>query len=541
MKKFILLISIVLTLIFPSVTVSAEKTLYVSTVASNLDMHISPSDESLKIIEIPGCAELKLIRTEGTWGLVVFSNKCGWVNLSFTRDSYEEAIESSGYESVQNVEVASVTGKTDLYTLPSKQGKTGSISNYSVPNGVVLKILRETFDGWGLVKFGDEYVWVELKNTQPYITTAEQAVSEHSIYHVYTLSEEGEGTTLFSESSGNSSILKIADCVKLTVRKTENNRVLVSYDGVNGWVNIENTTKSFSHAQANAGDVVNKEFEIVGQSSGGNIDIFSLPSDKAADGGTVLGNVKPGTRIFVQRRTEGGWSLVNHNGTVGWIPPGSTQETSDGGSIIKALDTVKEGYVNTGKNKGLPITAFHNISGTVINIPECTKVKVLAEYGDYQYVYCDYGAGWAKKGFLSDSYETALNNGITDKRWKYIVKQNTFLMTVPSESAVCGSEKIISVDKGTELEVLRIVTSGKVKWGLVEIDGKRGWINLGHTNRVYSPLEIALFVVGILAAGAVAFFAGRKIWRKIKLRKKDAEEEQNEEETEEKEAVTEEK
>ena len=533
MKKLIyILFSLIVISLFFSVSASAKKLIYAATADDMLELYLSPDKDSLKITDVPGCEELTLIKTEGPWGNVVFANKCGWINTSFTRESYEEAAEATGFESVKNVETNSGKNKVELYTLPSDEIKYGSEKKYSVPDGMILKIVRETHDGWGLVAMGEDYLWVNLEYTKPYITEVEQAIENYELFYVYTFSEEGTGVSLYSDSSGTDVLTTVTDCVKLTVTKTENNHAYVYYNGINGWVCLDDTAKSFSNALANTGKEVKAEYKIVGETSS-SIDIFNVPSNKIKDGAVAVGSVNSGAEIYVHRCTEDGWMLVNHNGKVGWIPPNSTELlTNDNEHLIKPLERRGAGYVSTGKETGLPIYPQYDNNTIVARIPECVKVEILAEKDGRQYVFCDYASGWTEPGGLVTSYEKALGAKRLKNPVKYKVKENTAMMSLPMAENLCGNENLFSLKKGTELKILRIVTTDKTKWGLAEINGKKGWVNLGKTGRIYSPIEIALMVLGVLAGvGVLAFaiiFTVRKI-KALRKKKKEAKAEKNDE------------
>lgn len=521
MKKLIyILFSILIFSAFFASGAYAKKLLYAATVDGMMEMYLSPDKDSLKITDVPGCAELNLIKTEGTWGNVVFANKSGWINTSFTRTSYEEAAEATGFESLKNVKTNFGKNRVGLYTLPSYELKYGSEKKYTVPDGIVLKVTRETHDGWGLVSVNDEYLWVNLKDTEPYITETEQAIEDYELYYVYTFSDNGSGVSLMSEPGGNNVLATVCDCVKLTVRDTEKNYAYVSYNGINGWVNLDSTTKSFSNAMTKTGKTVNAEYKITGEASS-SVDIFNVPSNKIKDGAVSVGSVSSGTNIFVQRCTADGWMLVNHNGKIGWIPPGNAElQPNDDSFLITPLDKKWEGYVATGKENGLPLYSQYDGKTVVARIPECVRVEILAEKDGRQYVYCDYASGWALPEGITGSYKKAIGENYLKKALEYTVRENTSMMSLPMEELLCSNEKLLDIKKGTELKILRIVTTGKTKWGLAEINGVKGWVNLGKTSRVYSPVEIALFVLVSLLGAGVIVFAIIFLVRKIRNRKK---------------------
>lgn len=496
------------------------KKLYVATVDGMLGMYLSPDKDSLKITDIPGGAELDLVKSEGTWGNVVFSNKCGWINMSFTRDSFEEAAEATGFETLKNVETNSGENKVDLYTLPSCEAKYGSVKEYSVPDGVILRVIRETSDGWGLVRVRDKYLWVNLKDTKPYITRTEQAIANYELYYVYTFSENGNGVNLYSDSKGKDVLTTVSDCVKLTVRETENNYAYVSYNGINGWVNLENTTKSFSNAQSKTGKEINAEYKITGETASG-VDIFNIPSNTIKDGAVPIGSVSSGTKIFVQRCTADGWMLVNHNGKIGWIPPdNATLQPNDDLLLIKPLDKKQVGYVSTGKENGLPICSRYDSNTVIARIPECVKVDILAEKDKRVYVYCDYASGWTSPDGIVENGQKAISENYLNEPVKCMVEEGMVLMRLPMEELLCNNESLSSVKKGEKLKIVRIVTTGKIKWGLTELNGKKGWVNLSKTSRINESYNTALFMLGILSSAAVFVLAVVFILYKIrKIRK----------------------
>ena len=166
MKKIICFISILFTVIFSSfITTYAAENLYATSVSGEISLRIEPSEQSAEITKIPACAKLKLIDTQQTWGQVVFKNKCGWVNLSFTTDSYSNAAKSTGNDSTKNLMVKAKNGSARMYNLPTLDPVLGSKEKYTVPNGFILSITRETESGWGLASMNGKYAWIELKYT----------------------------------------------------------------------------------------------------------------------------------------------------------------------------------------------------------------------------------------------------------------------------------------------------------------------------------------------------------------------------------------
>ena len=491
---------------------------YCASVEGMIELHLSPDDESYKITDVPACSKLRLIKTQRTWGLVEFKNKCGWINLSFTRDTYDEAAEATGNDSAKNVKVNSSSDRAVLYNVPSLSEALGSEQKYAVPNDMVLQIKRETASGWGLVSMNGKYAWIQTKETKRYETQTEKDTEKYGIYYVYVLSDGGRGLELKDAPQGKNLYAVIPDCIKLTVRETKGNYAYVSYDGINGWIDLRYTTQSLSNAQSNAGVLVNVEYEVAPLDGGESQDILSVPSENEGDGGFVVGSVKKGSAVFVQRSTLSGWSLVNYGGKLGWLPPHSVVPAqSQQTDIIGPLNVSREGYVNTIDSKGMKIYALTESEDAVATIPEGVKVNVIAQKDGYEYVCCDYAAGWTLPMQTSMAQEEVFTSNQLKKKEYYLIDDETMLMSLPTYSKECKSEELLTCAVGTYFEVSKIVSTGKRKWGLTQIDGKKGFINLACARKTTSPLVIGLSAVLSVAALVFAALAFKKILKKRKF------------------------
>ncbi len=500
MKKFLCLIFIAVSLIMlTAFSVSAEKTVFGASSSGEISIHISPEKESFVLEVVPSCTEMNLIKKEDTWGLVSIDNRTGWVNLSFTRDSYELAAEATGYDSVKNVATHSGLQKTVLYSLPSTEEKKGSEEKYSVPAGTVLKIVRETDSGWALVPMSGDYVWVQVENTVPYKTETEEQISNLGIYYVYTLSENKQGTNLYLQSRKSSVLRVIPDCTKLTVRETKGDYLYTSYDGINGWVKVSDTTKSLADAQANTGIEVNEEY--VAEKTA---DIYNIPSDSQVDGAVVIGSIEVGKRMFVQRVTFNGWLLINHDGVIGWIPPESAlpdaQETDN---FADVFDEFIKGYISGEKNTGAKMYASWDKKELVTTIPECVEVEIIAEKNEFRYIRCGFASGWVDKKYLTSDYEEAVSVNPLEEKQGYVINQDAVLMSLPTENELCNSRKILDVKGGSRFTVTRIVTTGKDRWGYTEIDGKKGWINLQQSKKELSVMKKTTYTIVAISVTAL--------------------------------------
>lgn len=524
MKKISSVIFMMMIMLCFAVCAEAADYVYSASVDGMIELHLSPDEESYKITDIPACSKMKLIRTQRTWGLVEFNNKCGWINLSFTRDSYDKAAEATGNDSVKNVKVNSDGDRAVLYNVPSLSEILGSEQKYVVPNDMVLQIKRETASGWGLASMNGKYAWIEMKNTKRYETDTEKETDKYGIYYVYVLSRGGEGIELKDAPNGKNLYAVIPDCIKLTVREKRGNHAYVSYDGINGWIDLRYTTQSLSNAQSNAGTAVNVEYEVTPADDAETQEILSVPSANVGDGGYVVGSIKKGTAVFVLRGTLSGWSLINHGGVLGWLPPGSvTPAQSEQKDIISSLSAKREGYVNTTEGKGMKIYALREDESDVATIPEGVKVSVIAEKDGYEYVYCDYASGWAKSMQTCVTQEEAFASKPLKNKEYYLIDDETMLMSLPTYSELCGSSELVLATVGTYFEVSKIVTTGKRKWGLTQIDGKQGFINLNCANETTSPFVIVLSalltVAAVVAVTVSAYSIIKKKKKKIAAKK----------------------
>ena len=517
MKKISSAIFMMLLMMGFAFSVEAADYVYSASVDGMIELHLSPDEESYKITDIPACSKMKLIKTQRTWGLVEFKNKCGWINLRFTRDTYDEAAEATGNDSTKNVKVNSNDDRAVLYNVPSLSEVLGSEQKYVVPNDMVLQIKRETASGWGLVSMNGKYAWIQTNETRLYETQTQKETEKYGIYYVYVLSDGGRGLELKDAPDGKNLYAVIPDCIKLTVRETKGNYAYVSYDGINGWIDLRYTTQSLSNAQSNAGALVNVEYEVTPLDGRETQDVLSVPSENAGDGGFVVGSVKKGSAVFVLRSTLNGWSLVNSGGKLGWLPPGSVSPAqSQQTDIIVPLDEARDGYVNTMESKGMKLYTLPEEEDAVATIPEGVKVKVIAQKDGYEYVCCDYGAGWALPMQTARAQEEVFNSNQLKRKEYYLIDDETMLMSLPTYSKDCKSEELLICTVGTYFEVSKIVSTGKRKWGFTEIDGKKGFVNLACAEETTSPLVMGLSMV--LSAAALVF-AALALKRMLKKRK----------------------
>lgn len=517
MKKLTSLIIMLITVFLSSGVADAANFIYASSLEGEINLYMSPSDDSLVITRIPACSELEVIKPERTWGLVLFKNKVGWINLSFTRDSYLDAAESTGNDNVSSVQVSTKSGQAALYNVPSEDAALGQEEKYQVPDGTVLEIKRQISSSWGLVSMHGEYAWIKLNMVKPFDTHNESEI--YGIYYVYTLSKNGDGVNLFVDEYGENLCAVIPDCVKLTVQETLNGYGRVAYDGINGWINLDDTTQSLLNAQSNAGEKVNEEFIVKEHEEGNTVSVYSVPSKNPQDGAGVVGTVKKGDSVYVLRTTQNGWSLINCGGQLGWLPPESVEE---GESIskyddLKFFESGEFSYIATKQGKGLKVYTEPTSAREVSFIPETARIRILAEKDGYKYVYSDFAAGWVRDVPSFKTREETLSVYHSKKTKEYITEKATPLMSVPTTDKFGENKTLMIVQKGERIEVKRVVTSGKTKWLLVEIDGKCGWINKTDAQpKGYLMMLCLTVIAGLLAIGAILATIIRKQKKKRK-------------------------
>ena len=509
-KKYIVpLITVLLIFILPLCTFAAEK-LYTTSPSGEIPLRMQPDEKSFEIIKIPACSKIELIEKRNTWGKVIFENRCGWINLCFTAEKYNDAAQTTGRDCVKNVSVESKSGKTKLYNIPSMEEKLGSSVKVNIPNGTVLSLKRETESGWGLVLMNKNYAWVRMEDTKEFESYGEDNLQEYGIFYVYVNSANGNGIDLKSRNSAQSHTLSIIpDCVKLTVRKESGNFGYVSYNGLNGWINLNHTSNSYSNALSKTGRALNEERTVI--NDGENL-LMSVPSYDEETGTYSVESVKNGETVFVLSETESGWSLISRNGVRGWLPSEYLGEAKTEEKEEIEICSPYDVYVSTEKAAGIKLYAYPDIeSEKLCTMPECAKITVVAQSGDFFYVMNDYAAGWIEPREFAQSYEEALK-GKSEKDYAYYkIDDETTLRSLPIYSEVCGSEELMLLEVGTEFLVERICQTGDRKWGLTEIDGKMGWVNLNCADKsVPLAFNILIAVIIIVVLAVVIILLRRK-------------------------------
>ncbi|MBR1970366.1 MAG: hypothetical protein IKA17_08415 [Clostridia bacterium] len=512
-KKYIVpLLTVLLIFLLPLCTFAAEK-LYTTSPTGIIPLRMQPDEKSYEIIKIPACSKIKVIEKRNTWGKVIFENKCGWINLCFTAPKYNDAAQTTGIDSVKNVSVEAKDGKTKLYNIPSVEEKLGSTVKVNIPNGTVLSLKRETENGWGLVLMNKNYAWVRMEDTKEFDSYGEDNLEEYGIFYVYVNSAGGNGIELKSRNSNDSSTLStIPDCVKLTVREESGNFGYVSYNGLNGWINLKNTSNSYSNALSKTGKPLNEERTVI--SDGENL-LMSVPSQDEESGTYSVGKVENGETVFILSETESGWSLISKNGVRGWFPTEHLGEASSQQKDNIEMCEAYEVFVSTEKAAGIKLYAYPDLESTrICTMPECAKITVVAQSGEFLYVMNDYAAGWTESREFANTYQEALE-GKGEKIYSYYkIDDETTLRSLPIYSEICGSEELMLLEVGTEFSVERICQTGDRKWGLAEINGKQGWVNLNCADKSVPLIFNILIAAGIIAVLAAVVLLVVKIIRR---------------------------
>lgn len=497
LKAFIIA---VLIFSFP-LAVSAKDELYVASAEGEVTLKILPDDQSSKILSIPACSKVELIKKINTWGLVVFEKKCGWINLSFTAENYTDAANFTGRDAIENAKVHSKDGSVNLYNVPSLNEHLGSKVKYTVPNGTILNITHKTDSGWALVSMNGKFAWVETRYTQKHESLAEEKVNNFGIYYVYVVSDKGKGLSLRSSKGGGDVLTVIPDCIKLTVRKKENGYGYVSFDGYNGWINLKYTTNSLSNAQSMAGVAVNEEMSV--SAPDGEVNVMSLPTDYPQAGNETVGSIKNGTAVFVQRQTASGWCYVSNAGVKGWIMPGVLSEAD--AEYIGEIKTVKpyEVYATANGESGQSVYSEAGAEQITV-VPPGLKMRIVAETGDYGYAVSDYAAGWVELSETSPSYDASVKDMKKNSREMHKVINQAEVMAIPLNSEIYADKVISVLEVDDEVIVYSKVKMGSEKWGLIKLDGNWGWISLSNTKELAFPIGLFIIALSIILAAVLA-------------------------------------
>ena len=516
MKKLALIISIIFMLCFAG-TAYAEESIYAASLEGFLTLRLAPGEASPEITKIPACAKLKLLDTENTWGKVVFENKCGWINLSFTAESYKKAANSTGIAHTANAVVQSEQKSVVLYSLPSTESALGSEEKFVVPNGTILNIARKTESGWSLADMNGTFAWVQTEFTMPYSNPENENAEQFGISYVYALSPGGTGISLEKTPSSKNVMAVIPDCVKLTMRETQNGYAYVSYNGLNGWINLKHTADSYEEAVNNAGKSVKEEYVVVSEED--EITLMNIPSEFTYDGSFPEASVKKGETVFVLRQTDNGWSYISHGSKKGWCAPFTLEPAVKTEAEKIQLCTPYDVYVKSADSKGMKLYPDANKDEKgFVTIAECVRMSVITEKDGFGYVVNNYASGWADLSQTVATYEEALN--LSDAKALphsfYILKEETELYSLPTYSALCESTPLSLLSPGIEFTVFKEVSTGKRRWGLTEINGQTGWINLEHAKKISLPIRKTLILVLCAIIVAAIIIWGYKKKRKIK-------------------------
>ncbi len=388
MKKIIVTLFFLITVFCVSTSTFAAECTYTASVNGEVSLYLSPSVDSYEVMTIPACSKVNVLEKSGSWGLIEYDNKIGWINMSYTRSSYKKAAEATGMNSEKLIMVKSKSETTALCDVPDAV-KASHRKGQAVPNGTVLEIYRETATGWGLVVIDEEYTWINLSETVPYIYGID--VKQYEIYYVYTLSSDGKGVPMWETERANKVCAVIPDCTQLTAREKSGEYIYVSYAGMNGWINSKYTEISLFNAQVQSGQEVKMCYTVDSGEPKKEVDLLSVPSYKEKDGANIIDTVPNGTEVFVLRRVRGDWNLVSYNDKLGWIPPNSLKSAEG-----EELYTVK----NRKELMSMPASEKKMGSKVLCILDEGVTVKKLrtvnTDGGSWALVEYQGNTGWIK-------------------------------------------------------------------------------------------------------------------------------------------------
>ena len=298
--------------------------------------------------------------------------------MAYTRSIYKKAVEATGVDSENLIEVYAASGATVLCEVPRDTDFGKNNNDRMIPNGTVLEISRETLTGWGLATISGEYAWINLKETKTHKNDID--VKQYEIDYVYALSPDGKGVTMWTTADADSVCAVIPDCTRLIKREKSGDYIYVSYAGMSGWIDRRCTEISLFNAQVKSGQRVEESYIIDCGKPENEVELLSVPSYKDKDGADILDTIKDGTEVFVLRRVRGDWNLIAYDGQLGWIPPGSIKKTADDkDGKIEVYTAPEEGYIATSKGKGLTLFADASKYKKTAILPETLKIKIIAK------------------------------------------------------------------------------------------------------------------------------------------------------------------
>ncbi len=141
---------------------------YLITAKSGLNVRSGPGTGFKTVTAIPYNKTVEVTKVSGSWGLVTYNSKSGWISMQYTKKLVTE--KSVNYQ-------VQITANTGL-NVRSGAGNGYSVVT-SIPKNKIVTITKES-NGWGYTKYNGKSGWILLTYTKKHISNSPNNSSNNS-------------------------------------------------------------------------------------------------------------------------------------------------------------------------------------------------------------------------------------------------------------------------------------------------------------------------------------------------------------------------
>ncbi len=296
-------------------------------------------------------------------------------------------------------------------------------------------------------------------------------LAAHAGEELYISSMEGSVPLRMQPNEKTHVILNIPACSQVELLETRNTWGKVVFRKKCGWINLSYTSKSYDESALSTGsDYVQN---VIVDSGGRSLNLYSKPSSDENLGSIVKYTVPDDTVLNIIRKTKNGWALVSMNGKYAWIKTQNVKKYTD--ADTKENENFEIYYVYVSSNgSGAKIRSRMGAGEVLTIVPDCIKLTVRKQNGNYGYVSFDGKNGWIN---LKDT-ESSLSNaqmtaGMPVNREMTVSHGDTDVFELPTDYKGVGNTINGTIKKNATVFVQRQTKDG---WSFVNSGGIKGWI-----------------------------------------------------------------
>ncbi|WP_139892159.1 SH3 domain-containing protein [Bacillus sp. D386] len=456
-----------------SATVSIKSTKFKTT--ANLNMRSKASTSGTRLLTIPKNKMITATAKSGSWYMVSYSGKTGWVSSSYIKEYNQTTTTSTTYyktNATSSLYSAANTKKAAVYSIPKNNIFT---STQKVVNSIGETWYRVSYKGKNyFIKSGSVSKVSAAKVTSTSYTAKEAT-------YLYSFAGEKHGT-----------LIAIPKGVKITTTYRIGDWYKTTYRGKTGYINIAKFSKTVSSTDTS---ITATKYKTTA-----NLNLRKT----ASTSGDKLDTI-PVNTIVTATAKSGDWYKVSYNGQTGWVSGtylvaySSTSSNTPSGSTITETTYLPIADLN--------IRASDTTSSTKIGlIPKYTQVKSTYKTSEGWYRVTYDGV----TGYVSGDYLITKAN--YDKMNSYEANKNSFIhMDLRTKSSVTAAQINTYIAKNATSSNSVLYNKGSVfitaanKYGLNalylaahaihESDFGKSTISLGKNNLFgFGSYDLAPFV-----------------------------------------------